>query len=274
MCGFRTPGEIRRRLEALGEFCPPRRPLGYALDRLGSTLDKPGGLKDFIRLLLGFPRELTGELTAVVLRRTVLEKAHPEFSMEWGLAAWFAELYPGDPALIAPLYLNCVNLNPGEAIYLPAGILHAYVRGFGVELMANSDNVLRGGLTAKHVDVGELVRILTFSPFCPEVLKAPEPPVPLFNYPAPCGEFSLSFHEGRGPGSDFSGEGPFILLVTNGTVALSGKYGGEDQVLKKWESAFIPAETAARGFSLGGTYSLYAAGVGSPEAFRSKNKLP
>jgi mannose-6-phosphate isomerase len=274
MCGFRTPGEIRRRLEALEEFCPPHGPLREALDRLISTLDKPGGLKDFIRFLLGFPREVTGGLTAVVLQRTVLEKAYPEFSTEWGLSAYFAELYPEDPALIAPLYLNCINLNPGEAIYLPAGILHAYVRGFGVELMANSDNVLRGGLTSKYVDVDELVRILKFSPFCPEIVKPPESRAAFFNYPVSCREFSLSFYGGRGPGSDFSGEGPFILMVTDGTAALSGKDGGEDQILKKGESAFIPAETAARGFSLGGTYSLYAAGVGPPEAFRAKKKRP
>jgi mannose-6-phosphate isomerase len=264
MCGFRSPGEIRRRLEALGELCPPG-PLVTALDRLNAALDKGGGLKDFIRLLFSFPREVTGALTKVILQRAALEKAHPEFVKEWRLSAYFAELYPGDPALIAPLYLNCINLNPGEAIYLPAGILHAYVHGFGVELMANSDNVLRGGLTSKHVDVDELVRILNFSPACPEIVKPPDPPAAFFNYPVPCREFSLSLREGRGPEADFFGEGPFIFMVTKGEVTIGIKNQDKTGTLEKGESAFIPAGTAVKGLSLGGTYTLYAAGVGAPD---------
>jgi mannose-6-phosphate isomerase len=274
MCGFRAPGEIQGRLQALGELCPPGGALKGALDTAGAALDRPGGLKDFIRLLLGFPREVTGELSALILRRTVLEKARPEFAEEWGFSARFAELYPGDPAIIAPLYLNIIRLKPGDAIYLPAGVLHSYVRGFGVELMANSDNVLRGGLTPKHVDVEELLRILNFSPFCPEIIKSPNPQAACFTYPVPCGEFSLSFHTGRGPEADFFREGPFILIVTQGTLILSEKGAGEEQVLEKGESAFIPAKTAEEGISLRGTYSLYAAGVGAAGTPGDENTLP
>jgi mannose-6-phosphate isomerase len=274
MCGFRSTGEIRRRLEALGDLCPVPGPLRAALAQLTSVLDKPGGIKEFIRLLFGFPRKITGELTAAILQRGVLEKAHPEFSAEWRLSAYFAELYPGDPAVIAPLYLNCINLDPGEAIYLPAGVLHAYVRGFGMELMANSDNVLRGGLTAKHVDIDELVGILDFSPFCPKILAPPDPSPAFFNYPISCREFSLSRWEGRGSESDFSGEGPFIFMVTRGTLTLSKKNAREERILKKGESAFIPAGIAARGLSLGGTYTLYAAGVGSGEVLQAKTGFP
>ncbi|MDR2758613.1 MAG: mannose-6-phosphate isomerase, class I [Spirochaetaceae bacterium] len=263
MCGFRTPGEIRRRLEALGKFCSIQSPLGTALDKLSSALDKPGGLKDFIRLLFGFPREITEELANKILQPMVLEKTHPEFREEWRLSAYFAELYPGDPAVIAPFYLNCITLNPGEAIYLPAGILHAYVHGFGVELMANSDNVLRGGLTSKHMDVDELVHILNFSPFCPEILKPPEPQTVFFNYPVPCREFSLFLREGRGPEGNFAGEGPFIFMVTEGKLTIGRKNQEGKWNLEKGESAFIPAGFAAKGFSLGGTYTLYAAGVGA-----------
>src|SRR5699024_2063400 len=74
-----------------------------------------------------------------------------------------AELYPGDAGVRGPLLLIHAQLRPGEAIYLDAGQLHAYVRGLGVEIMANSDNVLRGGLTPKHVDVPELVKVLSFN---------------------------------------------------------------------------------------------------------------
>ncbi|GAB3941936.1 mannose-6-phosphate isomerase, class I [Corynebacterium tapiri] len=72
------------------------------------------------------------------------------------------ERYPGDPGVLGALLLNLVTLEPGEAVYTEAGQLHAYVHGLGVEVMANSDNVLRGGLTPKHVDVPELVRVLRF----------------------------------------------------------------------------------------------------------------
>ena len=73
------------------------------------------------------------------------------------------ERYPGDAGVLAAMLLNRMHLEPGEAIYLPAGNLHAYLRGVGVEVMANSDNVLRGGLTPKHVDVPELLRVLDFT---------------------------------------------------------------------------------------------------------------
>ena len=78
---------------------------------------------------------------------------------------WITELnkeYPGDIGILLPLMLNLFQLEPGEAVYLPAGALHAYLDGFGIELMANSDNVLRGGLTPKHIDVPELLKIVTF----------------------------------------------------------------------------------------------------------------
>ncbi|MEP7201236.1 MAG: mannose-6-phosphate isomerase, class I [Ilumatobacteraceae bacterium] len=83
---------------------------------------------------------------------------------EASLVAELAETYPGDPSVVVTLLLNRVMLAPGEAVYLRPGNLHAYLRGFGVEVMANSDNVVRGGMTVKHVDVEELLRVLDFEP--------------------------------------------------------------------------------------------------------------
>jgi mannose-6-phosphate isomerase len=82
------------------------------------------------------------------------------------------EQYPGDPGTAVALLLNHVTLRPGECLWLPAGNVHAYLRGIGVELMGPSDNVLRGGLTAKHVDLPELLRILDFTPGPPPYLAA------------------------------------------------------------------------------------------------------
>lgn len=87
------------------------------------------------------------------------------------------EHYGYDPGILAPLFLNLVYLKPGEALYIPAGELHAYVEGSGMELMANSDNVLRGGLTPKYVDKDELLKVLVFQP------GSPVPITPAFPLP-------------------------------------------------------------------------------------------
>ena len=79
------------------------------------------------------------------------------------LRYWLADLrrrYPRDVGVLAPLLLQLIFLQPGEAIALRAGVLHAYLRGTGIEIMANSDNVLRGGLTPKHIDVNMLLQVL------------------------------------------------------------------------------------------------------------------
>ena len=83
------------------------------------------------------------------------------------LVTELAESYPGDPSVVVTLLLNRVMLAAGEAVFLGPGNLHAYLRGFGVEVMGNSDNVVRGGMTVKHVDVEELLAVLDFEPLRP-----------------------------------------------------------------------------------------------------------
>ena len=90
-------------------------------------------------------------------------RAGSEFTTEYRTALELGERYPGDPGVLASLLLNRITLQPGQALYLPGGNLHAYLSGVGIEIMANSDNVLRGGLTPKHVDVAELMRVLDFA---------------------------------------------------------------------------------------------------------------
>src|SRR6201988_3381865 len=87
-----------------------------------------------------------------------------KFAAEAKTVLELGERYPGDAGVLASMLLNRISLKPGEAIYLPGGNLHSYLHGVGVEVMANSDNVLRGGLTPKHVDVPELLRVLDFTP--------------------------------------------------------------------------------------------------------------
>ena len=117
---------------------------------------------------------------------------------ETGWVAEIAERYPGDPAVAVALLLNHVVLRPGQAMYLPAGNLHAYLRGTAVEVMGASDNVLRGGMTSKHVDVVELLRTLDFTP-CAEPLCRPERVSPTtVRFPTPGAPFVVYGHHADG----------------------------------------------------------------------------
>lgn len=149
--------------------------------------------------------------------------------------------FPGDPGVFVALMLNRVDLRPGEALFLPAGNLHAYLGGVGVEVMANSDNVLRGGLTTKHVDVGALLEIVA-----QEVLEQPRlEPVALTadhrRYVPPGEEFALhrmDFPE-VGLTHQFQQPAPAVAVCTRGRVSAGGV------VLEAGESAFLPAGESA-----------------------------
>ncbi|MDO4686887.1 MAG: mannose-6-phosphate isomerase, class I [Corynebacterium sp.] len=132
-----------------------------------------------------------------------------------------AELYPGDVGVLGALLLNKLTLKPGEAIYLDAGQLHAYVRGTGVEIMANSDNVLRGGLTSKYVDVPELVRVLSFHSLDNVKVQPVIEGSGWTQYPVPIEEFALSTVTlGQGEQQILDSAGPTILLCTSGRAGI------------------------------------------------------
>ena len=111
-----------------------------------------------------------------------------------GTPAWaqrIASRHPGDGGVLVALLLNHVILQPGEAIYLRAGILHAYLLGTGVEVMANSDNVVRGGLTNKHVDVDELLAVVDTTPLADPVIRPVEESPGHWRYDTPGTPFRL-----------------------------------------------------------------------------------
>jgi mannose-6-phosphate isomerase len=155
-----------------------------------------------------------------------------EFAAEARTVLELGERYPGDAGVLAALLLNRVTLGPGEAIFLPAGNLHAYLRGIGLEIMANSDNVLRGGLTPKHVDVPELLRVLDFTPTTEAQLRPPTHRDGLgLVYDTPTDEFAVSVlalgddqlsHEVDAPSRH---DGPQILVCTEGSTSVHGKSG-------------------------------------------------
>ncbi|KOV89202.1 MULTISPECIES: mannose-6-phosphate isomerase, class I [unclassified Streptomyces] len=232
---------------ALTEFdglCGFRDPVGSAdlLDGLGVD-----SLNPYVDLLHAHPEDaaLREVLTAILsadpeeMARTVAE-ATAACTRLGGAYAPYADIahhYPGDPGVIAAMLLNHVRLQPGEALFLGAGIPHAYLSGLGVEIMANSDNVLRCGLTPKHVDVPELLRIVRFEPSDPGVLRPEASPEGEEVYETPIDEFRLSRYvlpEG-GAAHDLTRDTPQILLCTAGTVRA-----GELE-LRAGQSVFVPA---------------------------------
>ena len=172
-------------------------------------------------------------------------------------ATEIGEFYPTDPGVLAALLMNRIHLHPNEAVFLPAGNLHAYLSGGGVEIMANSDNVMRGGLTPKHVDVAELLRVVDFTPGFAG-LTAPEQTAPgVWRYPTPALEFALWRLELTGDPVEIPARGTGrVALVTAGAVTLNSSTTGLN--LDRGGSAFI---TAAEHVIAGGRGTVF---VGAP----------
>ena len=157
-----------------------------------------------------------------------------------------AQAYPGDPGVVTSLLLNPVTLQPGEAMFVPAGGVHAYLHGFGVELMASSDNVLRAGLTPKHIAVAELLRNVDYVA-APPLRIAPE----IVNgvtkmFYAPVDDFELSVTSiADDDVHPVPGRGPRILLCLEGQLTFSwaGPAGSGPITLelRRGQSAFAPA---------------------------------
>jgi mannose-6-phosphate isomerase len=156
--------------------------------------------------------------------------------------ARLAAAYPGDPGVLVALLLNHAVLAAGEALFVAAGVPHCYLDGFGAEVMASSDNVLRAGLTSKRVNVPELLEVLDFTPAPPRVLRA-EPDGVQDTYPVPVPDFRLGrLTLGADPVA-LPGGGPQILLAVAGTVRLHAP-GGAELELRRGQSAYVAASCA------------------------------
>ncbi|WP_445169190.1 mannose-6-phosphate isomerase, class I [Mycolicibacterium sp. Dal123E01] len=170
-----------------------------------------------------------------------------EFAAEARTLLELGERYPGDAGVLAAMLLNRITLAPGEALFMPAGNLHSYIHGVGMEIMANSDNVLRGGLTPKHVDVPELLRVLDFTPADEATLRTPthRDGIELV-YDTPAVEFAACVmmldgddlgHEVDAPSRH---DGPQILVCTEGSVVVRAK--SDVVTLDRGSAAWVAAD--------------------------------
>ncbi|MGB3370295.1 MAG: mannose-6-phosphate isomerase, class I [Rhodococcus sp. (in: high G+C Gram-positive bacteria)] len=271
LAGFRSPKYTVEFIDALGVD---------ALSGYRSLLaDQPddAGLRTVFTSWITLPGPALDALLPLVADgciRYLSTTAHQDggrFVAEARTLLELGESYPGDAGVLAALLLNRVTLTPGQGLYLDAGNLHAYLSGTGVEIMANSDNVLRGGLTPKHVDVPELLRVLDFEPADVSIL---EPDVDTAGIPVvyrtPASEFALSRSMlADGTSVTLDSAGPQIVLCTGGRVALaadtdSAGGGGVELVLERgtaaWVSASDPAITASARW---GDAEIFAATVGA-----------
>lgn len=159
----------------------------------------------------------------------------PEAARTFTRVGSLVKQYPRDPGVLVTLLLNNVLLAPGEAMFVNAGVVHAYLEGFGVEIMASSDNVLRAGLTPKHMDVPELLNITNFTPIPPPRWDPAEKTRDFSYIEPPVAEFALTV--GRTPLRRTPGGGPRTVLVLEGQVTVAA--GGEEITATRGQSVFV-----------------------------------
>ena len=246
--GFRSISEI---LSLTKKICPVE--LEPELRDLRKHPDS-SGLKSFFHALMTMtPERKRNTITQAVC--TAQKENDPIF--KWILRLY--DDYPQDIGVLSPIFLNLICLEPGQAMFLPAGELHAYLDGVGIELMANSDNVLRGGLTPKHIDVPELLRVLDFTAGKPAILLPRKISGYESVYDSPAEEFILSVISLRPGMSDaqFFPQSAEILLCTQGEAILTA--GEQSLSLAKGMSVMVPC--AAETYHLKGNATFYKAAV-------------
>lgn len=256
LSGFRDP------LETASLFIE----LGVA-DELGSlvtTLSQRRGAPTLIQVFLEI-LTLEEELARILDRILAAAAQHADAPGTLGDFARTAlelnAVFPRDRGVLAALLMNRVTLRPGEAVFLPAGQLHAHLRGTGIEVLANSDNVIRGGLTPKHVDVRELVEVVDFEPREPRVLSPSRLRPGLATYDFSCPEFEVWQVNGMDGTAVLPGEGSArILLVVDGSLHIR-ENSGSTVSLHQGDAILLGADERDLQFWGDGLAFLSASGV-------------
>jgi mannose-6-phosphate isomerase len=262
LCGFRPVGDIATILHTLrGLDAADPHPRPDMLDLLAAPLDTPDPLRATVGWLLGGSDEVRPVVTHIVrLAEGAADEAlDPVPASALETVRDLSREYPNDPGIAVGLIVHRVTLSRGQALYLPAGVIHAYLRGLGIELMAASDNVLRGGLTPKNIDVPELLEVLDFSPL-PTPYLVPEEPaagVRIFRPEVP--DFVLAqIQRGEEIVVEFTIDGPAIVLATSGSAELEGERGSA--TIQRGEACYVTPDEGRLQIRVNG--ELYLATTG------------
>jgi mannose-6-phosphate isomerase len=237
LVGFRPAAEIAKDLRDLG--------LADTAELLESRT--PG---EAFTALLGAARQT---------RESILKRLHDNPSIEIPWITEILEANPDDIAVLAPVFLNLVRLRPREAIFVAPGVVHSYLRGFGIEVMGSSDNVLRAGLTSKHISVELFSANLNQEPHPTDVIEPTPDGDGWISWASPAPHFHLSYASLSG--KSLSSEGLSILLCTSGSLSISARE-SEPIALTPGESVFVAHGVAVE---ITGSGEVYRSAVNATE---------
>jgi mannose-6-phosphate isomerase len=250
--GFRKISSIVGLLE---KICPQG--LKKQLDTLRRQ-QSPIELKNFFRTLMTMNHKRQTKIIAHAVSNA------KKFTDDDPAYKWMIDLhkeYPADIGVFSPILLNLICLEPGQAMFLPAGELHAYLDGVGIELMANSDNVLRGGLTPKYIDMPELLNVLNFEEREVNILETKQINECECVYESHAEEFILSIIDVK-EGIIYNSPAHRsieILLCTDGKATITDLGKNDKVVIDRGKSVIIPA--VVKKYSVQGNATLYKAAV-------------
>lgn len=250
LCGFRKISDI---IFFFKKACPET--LGRATAGLKKSPD-PSGLRRFISGLMKMNGDRKKRIISEAAKNAArLAPDEPAF----GRTTQLIESHPDDIGALSPFYLNLVRLSPGQAIFLPARQLHAYLEGAALELMAGSDNVIRGGLTQKHIDPGELFKIMNFRSHRVNIIL-PEKKRNEYIYKTPAREFALSMIsiDGRRGYAGSRRRNAEIILCAEGKAVITCMK-GERLNVSRGKSFIVPA--SAKDYRIDGNATLYKAQI-------------
>ncbi|ELY5828194.1 mannose-6-phosphate isomerase [Cronobacter turicensis] len=232
-----TPFLAMNAFREFSEIVSLLQPVAGAHTAIAHFLAEPNAdrLRELFAGLLNMQGEEKSRALAVLKATVASQQGEP-----WDTIRFIAQFYPDDSGLFSPLLLNVVKLNPGEAMFLFAETPHAYLQGVALEVMANSDNVLRAGLTPKYIDIPELVANVKFvAKPAAQLLTQPEKDGAALEFPIPVEDFAFSLHDLQSQPQRLAQESAAILFCVEGEAVLSK--GDERLTLKPGESAFVAA---------------------------------
>ena len=232
-----TPFLAMNAFREFSEIISLLQPVAGANNAIAHFLENPNAeaLSQLFASLLNMQGEEKSHALAVLKAALESQQGEP-----WETIRLIAQFYPDDSGLFSPLLLNVVKLNPGEAMFLFAETPHAYLQGVALEVMANSDNVLRAGLTPKYIDIPELVANVKFEAKpAGELLTQPQRHGAELDFPIPVEDFAFSLHDLSTEASDLAQASAAIVFCVDGEAVL--RKGDQSLTLKPGESAFVAA---------------------------------